>query len=209
MKIEIVKQHRKTIALKVLDSENAVLKVPISLSDKKINDFLNSKKNWLEKVSTKMKNAENFSSSFDLKKYVYLDGKPIMKVEECVLGFSQLSEKAKAKSILNVYLSSFHKLEKMAHEISLETGLKYKELKPIDSVRVWGSYNDKRLMKLNWKLVILPERLAFYVICHELCHSIHMNHKPQFWKDVARICPDYKILKKELAKFSFVLKFKF
>ena len=61
-------------------------------------------------------------------------------------------------------------------------------------------------MKLNWKLLILPRNLAEYVVCHELCHSLHMNHQPKFWKAVEKICPDFKTRKKELSKYGFLLK---
>ena len=93
--------------------------------------------------------------------------------------------------------------------ISNETGLAYNEIKMINSVRVWGSFNTAGIMKLNWKLVLLPVQLIEYVICHELCHGLQMNHSSKFWENVSKICPDYKKHKKELYRYSFLLKDKF
>ncbi len=209
MKIKLIKEKRKTIVLKVIDSDNAVLKVPKTISDKKIEEFLKSKENWLKKTSTRMKDNESFSTDFDFEKFIYLNGKPFVSTKEISLEFDKLDSEGKKEEIRKYYLSMFWKLEELADKLSSETGLKYNEIKMTDSVRIWGSYNSKRQMKLNFKLLILPENLIEYVIYHELCHSIHMNHKPQFWKDLEKICPNYKALKKELNKYSFVLKTNF
>ena len=206
MKINVIREKRRTIALKVLDSENAVLKVPQSISEKKVKEFVDSKQRWLEKTSARMREVEDFSRSFDFKKYIYLNGQQAGKVDDVVIGFEKLSPKAKRLAIKRYYLSMFSNLERLAEKLSGETGLKYKDIKPTGSSRVWGSYNSKGLMKLNYKLLILPEELAVYVVCHELCHSLHMNHKPQFWKQLGTICPNYKAIKKEMARYSFVLK---
>lgn len=209
MKIEIIRAKRKTMSLKVLNSEKAVLKAPITAKDKKISEFIDSKQRWLNKISSQMKEIESFARNFNFDKYIYLNGKPYISVADIELGFEHLSAKAKKHAIKNYYLSMFGNVVNVANRLSATTGLVFNEIKPYDSVRVWGSYNAKGLMKLNFKLLILPEELTEYVIYHELCHSIHLNHKPQFWKHLAMICPDYKKRKKELAKYSFVLKSNF
>lgn len=209
MKIEIVKQRRKTISLKIVDKENAVLKVPQNLSESKIKEFLDGKSDWIAKTVAKLNQNDDFSKTFDLEHFIYLNGQKVVATKDISLGFENLSKLAKSKIIQNYYLSMFKKLSDRANELSQQTGLGFKDIKPVSSVRVWGSYNSKRLMKLNYKLLILPNYLVDYVIYHELCHSIHMNHKPQFWRDLEKLCPDHKKLKKELTKYSFVLKTNF
>ena len=206
MKIEIIREKRKTIMLKLVDSENAVLKVPKDLSEKKINDFVESKKAWLEKTSRSLKRNEDFSKEFNFDEFVYLFGQKTASVNEIALDFLNQTAVKKRKLIKSFYLSHFDELLKIASQISATTGLKYSDIKPIDSVRIWGSYNANGVMKLNWKLLILPKDLCEYVICHELCHSLHMNHKPKFWVDVEKICPNYKNLRKQLTTYGFLLK---
>ena len=206
MKIEIIKMRRKTTCLKLIDSNHAVLKVPKTLSQKKIDEFLESKRTWLKKNAEKLRERENFGAEFDFLKYIYFDGKPYVETSKISLDFEKLSEAKKKSVIKKFYLSHFGELEALAQELSAKTGLKFKDAKPTSSVRVWGSYSTQKVMKLNWKLLILPRNLAEYVICHELCHSLHMNHQPKFWKAVEKICPDFKERKKELSRFAFVLK---
>ncbi len=37
-----------------------------------------------------------------------------------------------------------------------------------------------------------------YVVVHELCHLIEMNHSKAFWAQVERLMPDYKKQRKWL-----------
>ncbi len=189
--------------LKVVDSENAVLKVPLNFSDKKIADFLKEKSVWLNKAALKLKNMELTTSQLEIDEFLYLDGEKVAKIDE---KFPLKTQNQREKLVKEWYLSQFFRLEEMVREISLKTGLKYSQVKPASSVRIWGSFNSFGQMKLNWKLLILPRRLWRYVVCHELCHGKFMNHQPRFWALVQKICPDYKQLKKELSTYSFLLK---
>jgi len=37
-----------------------------------------------------------------------------------------------------------------------------------------------------------PNRIIYYIVVHELCHLIHMDHFFKFWLEVERVMPDYK-----------------
>lgn len=201
MKVEIERQRRKTIVLKILNSQTALLKVPMGLSKDKIDEFLTSKQDWIEKTVAKLQKNQTFANGFDLQDKLYLDGVLVGSV-------SDLKSRSKNR-IKNFYQAKFSVLKERAIFISKAIGLKVAEVKIYSSVRVWGSFSTEKVMKLNWKLVILPQILVDYVIIHELCHGKHMNHSPNFWKTVEKYCHDYKIRKKELSKFSFVLKQQF
>ncbi|SFK67764.1 hypothetical protein SAMN05216302_101221 [Nitrosomonas aestuarii] len=68
----------------------------------------------------------------------------------------------------------------------------------------WGSCNSRSIIRLNWQLIQLPLYLIDYVVAHELCHLIEMNHSKAFWKLVASIYPDYQQARSELKKYKFV-----
>ncbi len=60
-----------------------------------------------------------------------------------------------------------------------------------DQRRRWGSCSSRGNLNFNYRLVFLPEHLFDYIIIHELCHLVEMNHGPAFWALVAKECPDY------------------
>ena len=45
----------------------------------------------------------------------------------------------------------------------------------------WGCCNTRKEIRLSTYLVLLPDELADYVMLHELCHTVEMNHSDKFW----------------------------
>ena len=66
----------------------------------------------------------------------------------------------------------------------------------------WGSCNSKGEIRLHWRLIQAPPHIIGYVVAHELSHLKEMNHSPQFWKWVEKLCPDYRAARKELKEMS-------
>ena len=62
----------------------------------------------------------------------------------------------------------------------------------------WGSCSSKHNLNFNWKLIMAPPQCLEYVVVHELCHLIHLNHSAQFWAEVAKRIPDYDLWRKWL-----------
>ena len=57
---------------------------------------------------------------------------------------------------------------------------------------VWGSCSRKRNLNLSTRLLFAPPKVIDYVIIHELAHLIEMNHSKRFWKLVEDAMPNYK-----------------
>lgn len=61
--------------------------------------------------------------------------------------------------------------------------------------RRWGSCSPKGIISLNPDLVSAPKDCIEYVITHELCHLVEMNHSKRFYALLDSLLPDWKIRK--------------
>ncbi len=64
----------------------------------------------------------------------------------------------------------------------------------------WGSCSSKGNLNFNYKICLLPEAIADYIVVHELCHLKEFNHGENFWKLVEEKIPNYQHIKIELRK---------
>ena len=66
----------------------------------------------------------------------------------------------------------------------------------------WGSCSYQNNINLNLHLVRFPEYLSDFIICHELCHTVHKNHGPQFHALLNEIVGNEKLLNKEVKNYT-------
>jgi len=102
------------------------------------------------------------------------------------------SEKKK-KEILTGFITTqtLDYVQKRVKKFSKELGATYNKISAKE-MKKWGYCTREGNLFFNWRLVCLPERLADYVVLHELLHMNHFNHSRQFKKDMARYFIDYK-----------------
>lgn len=81
-------------------------------------------------------------------------------------------------------------------------GLRFNKVMIKQQKSRWGSCSKKQNLNFNYKIAFLPSHLADYIIVHELCHLAEFNHSKVFWAHVARALPQWRALRKELARFT-------
>lgn len=64
--------------------------------------------------------------------------------------------------------------------------------------RRWGSCSRAGRLNFNLRLAMAPPDELEYIVVHELCHLVHLDHSPAFWRTVGRYLPDYAARKAAL-----------
>ena len=72
-------------------------------------------------------------------------------------------------------------LPQRALALARKFGFSFKQIKINSSKSRWGSCSTSKNINLSLFLMRLPWHLIDYVILHELCHTIEMNHSDRFW----------------------------
>ncbi|HEY1899644.1 MAG TPA: SprT family zinc-dependent metalloprotease [Steroidobacteraceae bacterium] len=62
----------------------------------------------------------------------------------------------------------------------------------------WGSCSTAGTISLNCCILFQSPEVLRYLLIHELSHTRHMNHSRAFWDCVARCCPEYRKLDRQL-----------
>lgn len=108
--------------------------------------------------------------------------------------------KKQPKTILNEWLierARDHIVDRVKY-YSQNYDLKFRRVAIKDTVSRWGSCSSDKNLNFNWRLSFAPLKVLDYVIVHELCHTIQMNHSNSFWEEVEKVMPEYKIAEKWL-----------
>ncbi len=85
--------------------------------------------------------------------------------------------------------------EELVRALSKKHDLYFSEVKLMNSRSRWGSCSSKAVISFNWRLIFAPKEILEYLVVHEMCHLVEMNHSPRFWAMVAKLYPNYKSAK--------------
>lgn len=86
--------------------------------------------------------------------------------------------------------------------IANQFGFNYNRVSVKDTKTRWGSCSMKKNINLSLYLMRLPEHLIDYIILHELCHTVHMNHGDEFHRLMDELTHnEEKAMRKELRNY--------
>ncbi len=82
--------------------------------------------------------------------------------------------------------------------LAADAGIDYQRVSIRRQRSRWGSCSARGTISLNVSLLFQRPEVVDYLIIHELTHVRHMNHSTRFWDAVARQCPAWRALDREL-----------
>ena len=71
-------------------------------------------------------------------------------------------------------------------------GVRCRRIAIRDTRSRFGSASATGSLSFSWRLALAPRRILDYVVVHELCHLVHLDHSRRFWSLVERVRPDFR-----------------
>lgn len=95
-------------------------------------------------------------------------------------------------------------VEKQCAHYAQVYGVSYSKITIRSQKSRWGSCSKSGNLSFNYKIAVLPQHIADYIVVHEICHLEQLNHSKQFWNLVAREVPNHLSIRKALRQISVV-----
>ena len=219
-------RRRRTVQIHLDPESGLKVLVPHTLSDSEIDAFLLKRSDWILKHRTDIE-ASNNQFDWAKGGMMHLRGTPIQVVVEerdmndvgrdlsptvvkslegdtvtvIIPPGMTLDDKS---NMVRKWVMDWYRQEAWDHlkarvaDYGNVMGVQPSQLKLSDAKKRWGSCSGRRSINLNWRLIMLEDRLIEYVVVHELAHLIELNHSPKFWDVVERVLPDHAELRRRL-----------
>ncbi len=167
--IEVIYSNRKSISMEITRDLKVLVRAPFGMPKNEIQKFIDDKSSWLSK-------------------HLILTQQRIEMLEE------------QEKTVEKLTMEEIHILADKALKVIPERVAYYAPIVGVDYGKItirnqrtrWGSCSGKGNLNFNCLLMLMPSEVIDYVVVHELCHRIELNHSVKFWNEVQRVLPDYK-----------------
>ena len=83
-------------------------------------------------------------------------------------------------------------VEKTINKYSKMLNVKPNKVRIKNIKYAWGSCSSQQNISISIQLAKKEEKVIEYVVLHEICHLIYMNHSKNFWKLVEEYMPEYQ-----------------
>lgn len=171
--IRIIRSRRKTISIQIDENLRITVRAPLRMKEAAIQTFIEERSEWIEKHLEKMRERQE----------------ELQNEQAEQLTLSELRALAEdAVSYIPGRVSFYAR----------EIGVNYGRITIRNQKSRWGSCSSEGNLNFNCLLMLTPAEVIDYVVVHELCHRLEMNHSRYFWAEVERILPDYKKRRKWL-----------
>lgn len=211
LSFEFVYKNRKTVGIYIDFYGNVEVQAPKGTTEEKILQIIEGKWEQIQLRIKEMKDrltgpkemvfeqGERFlylgkdypiliSEDKDMKK-----DKVVFEGDTLYIYVKQFEQERIRKALKRFYYQQCKRLvEKRIQYYQSHFKVKPRSFRISDSKTTWGTCNGMRELTFNWKLSMAPLEVIDYVVVHEMCHMVHLNHDRSFWRLVGKIMPNYE-----------------
>ncbi len=180
MAIQLTYRRTSRLSIRIVRNGDVHVSVPIGVSKKEVDTFINSHLDWIEKARKKTNERQKLRVAF----------------------FNQLPMRTKAQTI-----EAKERVRRLV-EPMIERHLKNMGVRPSTvsykpMISRWGICNvRKRSICFSTYLLLLPEWCIEYVVVHELCHLLEPSHNAHFHELMDEYYPRWGDARKETRRIT-------
>ena len=198
IEIDVIIERKKikNIYFRIKEDLKLYISCGYLCSDKYIEKLLNDNKNGIKKMYNNMLNKTNIT------KDIYYLGTKMNYIHNDKIYIDGLNIYGPSIEIINDYLekNSINIFKDRLNSLIIQfSNLPNFRLRTRHMKTRWGVCNKSSMtVTLNTELIHKDISLIDYVIIHELCHFKYMDHSKEFWNEVEKYYPYYKLARKRL-----------
>ena len=203
-------KRARYLRIKLSPEGVVTLVIPKGVLLRDAENFLDGKKTWLERHLKTLPDIKPFSESRpESLQLCLLDECWVLKYQDSITERVTLSMDKETSTLLlsgcvddkGVVLKALGTWLKLKAEEVLPArlsvlaerhGFHFQRVTIRGQKTRWGSCSSQKNINLNYKLLFLEQPLVDYVLIHELCHTLEMNHSKRFWSLVADCDANYQ-----------------
>lgn len=230
--VDVIYKKRKNISIKIIPKDKIQIIAPNKVSREVLENTIDKNSKWIVSKLNKFKHMEDCflkrdyvdgevyyykgrpynlkiikdKNTHNEKKYNYIS----IKDENIEIRTNNWKKEDLKESLKKWYkLQSeevvMDRLDYLRKESEIFAKIQPNLIKVKEQKKIWGSCNLYKNIYINSKISMLPVEAIDYILVHEFCHILHMNHSKDFYKSVEEIMPNYK----EIVKWMKVNNYKF
>ncbi|WP_102273089.1 M48 family metallopeptidase [Cytobacillus massiliigabonensis] len=211
IRFEVKYKNRTTIGISIDSYGNVEVQAPKKTTDERVLRLIEGNWDVIQQKINEMKDrqlgpqekvyehGENFlylGKSYPIKIFQdsnVMQDHVVFKAETLHIYVKHLEDEKIKQALKRFYYQQCKTLVEKSI-VSYQSRLKEKprSIRISDSKTTWGTCDSRKQLTFNWRLAMAPRDVIDYVVVHEMCHLVHLNHDRSFWRLVGSIMPDYK-----------------
>ncbi|HSD99064.1 MAG TPA: SprT family zinc-dependent metalloprotease [Patescibacteria group bacterium] len=213
----IIRQNRASISIQITRSGEVVVKAPRFIPQFMIDQFISSRKEWIEKslakVSVRLPKKRTYTEGEEFlflgipHELKFSSGAEIV-AKNGVLFFPKGAAFRIQKELEMFFKKQAEKIIRervILHAKKMQTN--FAAIFFSDTSSKWGTCFADNTLQFNWRLIMAPLLVIDYVVIHELTHTTEKHHQDSFWRRVRLFTPAYRQHRKWLTDNGHLLHF--
>lgn len=215
----LIKSSRKSIGIIVNTDGSVVVRAPQRVTKKEIDDVINKRIDWILKHQKKFEQQGPAYSKREFvngEKHLLLGKEYVLRVNtgafsNVTINGEFIDVVCNNESMVKPLIVKWYNLkaDEMMPDIIMPIVNQFKSKYHRSPAKIslknmksrWGSCSSKGNISMNIKLIKSTKGCIEYVMAHELCHLIQMNHSKNYYSLLTEFMPDWRERKKELDHF--------